>query len=280
MNERQHGARSETSWHAVVSAASANPAENYERYFVPAIGAPCAADLVETAAPRPGERVLDVACGTGVVARLAAARVGPGGMVAGLDINPAMLAVAGAAKQVPVDMEWHQASIESMPLEDGTFDVVLCQFGIQFVEDIPAALGEIRRVLAPGGRFVVNLPGPTPPPFAAADDAFGRHIGEGAAGFLRAVFSLHDSKQVDSLLADAGFRNIVIDRVVKVLQLPAPAEFLWQYVLSTPLAPVVSQASDESRDALEREVVEAWQPYTKGGGIELELGITTAVAYK
>ncbi|HUG37602.1 MAG TPA: methyltransferase domain-containing protein, partial [Candidatus Limnocylindrales bacterium] len=73
-----------------------NPAENYERFFVPAIGRPLAVDLVREADLRPGERVLDAACGTGVVARLAAAEVGPDGEVAGLDVNPGMLAVAAA----------------------------------------------------------------------------------------------------------------------------------------------------------------------------------------
>src|SRR5687767_11990931 len=90
--------------------------ENYERYFVPAIGRPLAEDLTETADLRPGERVLDVACGTGVVARLAAERVGAGGTVAGLDLNPGMLAVARAITPPQLTIVWHHGSAEAMPL--------------------------------------------------------------------------------------------------------------------------------------------------------------------
>ena len=106
--------------------------DNYERYFVPAIGAPLAAELVDVAALRPGERVLDVACGTGIVTRFAAERVGADGAVAGVDINPGMLGVARSAARPELGIDWHEASAEALPFEDETFDVVLCQMGLQF----------------------------------------------------------------------------------------------------------------------------------------------------
>src|SRR5205823_10646558 len=92
-----------------------NAAENYERYFVPTIGMPFATALLDAARLRRGERVLDVACGSGVVTRLAAERVAPNGAVAGLDINPAMLAVARSVPSSGAAMEWHEASAESLP---------------------------------------------------------------------------------------------------------------------------------------------------------------------
>ena len=119
--------------------------ENYQRYFVPAIGGPFAADLIAEAALRSGERVLDVACGTGVVARLAAERVGPGGTVAALDLNPAMLSVARSLPSTGAAIRWYETSAESIPLPDTAFDVVLCQLGLQFVADKSAALREMRR---------------------------------------------------------------------------------------------------------------------------------------
>jgi ubiquinone/menaquinone biosynthesis C-methylase UbiE len=132
-------------------------AENYERFFVPAIGAPFAADLVTTAQLRPGERILDVACGTGVVTRLAAERVAPGGSVAGADITASMLSVARAVpSSAPIAIQWYETSAEAMPFPDCSFDVVLCQFGLQFMADRPAAVREMRRVLAPGGRLVIT----------------------------------------------------------------------------------------------------------------------------
>ena len=107
-----------------------NPAVNYERYSVPAIGAPLAEDLVRAAALRPGQRVLDVACGTGVVARLAAQQVEVDGTVAGLDINPGMVAVARSETAPEMPVEWHEASADSMPFPDESVDVVLCQMGL------------------------------------------------------------------------------------------------------------------------------------------------------
>src|SRR5262249_23935814 len=124
--------------------------EKYERYFVPAIAAPLAGDLVEAAALRAGERVLDLACGTGVVPRPGAGRGGPAGTVAGLDINPGMLAVARAATPPGTEIVWHQAPAHASALPDGAFDVVVCQLGLQFFPDQAAALREMHRVLAPG----------------------------------------------------------------------------------------------------------------------------------
>jgi ubiquinone/menaquinone biosynthesis C-methylase UbiE len=251
-------------------------AENYERYFVPAIGGPWAEDLLEVAALRPGERVLDLACGTGIIARRAAERVGPSGKVAGLDLNPGMLAVARSV--APPSIEWHQASAEAMPLPDEAFDAVLCQLGLQFVPDKPAALREMRRVLAPGGRLALSVGGPTPPPFMALDKALARHIDPGLSVFVQMVFSLHDPNQIERLISDAGFRDVSVRIIPKPLRLPAPADFLWQYISSTPLAEAVSQADDAARAALEREVVEAWQPVAEDGGMKIVPNMTIATA--
>lgn len=133
--------------------------KNYEKYFVPIIGAPLAADLVEVAAPGQGERVLDVACGTGVVARLAAERVGTAGAVVAIDINPGMLAVARAAAPAKVAIDWQEANAQQLPFLDESFDVALCSLGLPFFPERAAALREMRRVLVPGGRIAFNVPG-------------------------------------------------------------------------------------------------------------------------
>ena len=107
-------------------------AENYERYFVPAIFQPWAMDLLDGIKPQRGERVLDVACGTGIVSRLVAERVGLSGKLIGLDINPGMLAVAGSATPAGAPIEWRQGNAEDLPFPDEAFDLVLCQQGLQF----------------------------------------------------------------------------------------------------------------------------------------------------
>ena len=167
--------------------------ENYEKYFVPIIGRPLAADLVDVAAPRPGERALDVACGTGVVARIAAERVGTAGTIAAIDINPGMLAVARATTPATVAVDWQQASAERLPFPDESFDVALCSLGLPFFPERAAALREMRRVLVPGGRIAFNVPGPAPRVFTVLEEALARHAGDEAAAFVRLVFSLHDT---------------------------------------------------------------------------------------
>ena len=257
-----------------------NPPANYERFFVPAIGAPVATDLIRHAALRPGERVLDVACGTGVVARLASQQVGATGTVAGLDINPGMLAVARSATPPGMSIEWHEASAEAMPLDDASYDVVLCQMGIQFMPEKHAALREMRRVLVPGGRLILNVTGPTPRPLTIMREALAQHIGAEAAGFVNQVFSLHDTAEVENLVGGAGFHDVSVQSDTKRLRHPAPTEFLWQYVQSTPLAVAVAQVDDDRREAFERDVVAQWQEFVEDRALVVPVRMVVATARK
>jgi ubiquinone/menaquinone biosynthesis C-methylase UbiE len=254
--------------------------ENYERYFVPVIGAPLATDLVDVAALRPGERVLDVACGTGAVARLAAERVEATGTVAGLDINPGMLSVARSVTQAGAPIKWYESSVEEMPLPDEAFDVVLCSLGVQFFPDRLAALREMRRVLAPGGRLVFNVPGRAPRAFVVLAEALSRHIDPGLVAFVNRVFSLHDADELQQLMGDAGFREGAAQSSTRTLRLPAPKAFLWQYVHSTPLVEAVVQADEESRAALERDVIAGWQVFVEDSALLLQLDVAVATAQK
>jgi ubiquinone/menaquinone biosynthesis C-methylase UbiE len=248
--------------------------QNYQKYFVPAIGAPLADELIRTASLRPQDRVLDVACGTGVVTRLAAKCVQGGGRADGLDVNPGMLAVA---RTISADsaIDWYETSAEAMPLPDGSYDVALCQMGLQFMPGKVQALREIRRILAPGGRALFNLSGPKPAVFAIMADALSRHIDPRCADFVEVVFSLHDAGELGGLMADAGFENVEIQTETQTLKLPAPRDFLWQYVHSTPLAGLVNEASPQSRDALTADVVERWQQFAVGDGLRLAVDMTT-----
>jgi ubiquinone/menaquinone biosynthesis C-methylase UbiE len=133
-------------------------AELYERYPARYILGPFVPSLVDAARLAAGERVLDVACGTGVVARAAAKRVGPAGRVVGVDLNAGMIAVArslSATNDAPI--EWLERSALDLQLENASFDAVLCQQGLQFFPDKAIALQEMRRVLAHGGRLVLSV---------------------------------------------------------------------------------------------------------------------------
>lgn len=250
--------------------------EIYQRYFVPAIGQPLAADLVAAAELRPGQKVLDVACGTGVVTRLAAERVGRGGSVAGADINAAMLEVARTSSAgTGPSIKWYETAAEAMPLSDGSFDVVLCQLGLQFMRDREAALREMRRVLVPGGRAFSSVPKPGPF-FEVMHDAIARHIDRDAASFVHLVFSLNDPAELRRLFESAGFEEVTVRPAAKEMRLPPAAEFLWQYIYCTPLAPAIMGVDENRRAALERDVVNGWRPWTHEGGMQYQQDMLVA----
>jgi ubiquinone/menaquinone biosynthesis C-methylase UbiE len=252
-------------------------AESYQRHFVPAIGEPAAQVLLERAALRPGERVLDVACGTGVVTRHAAEQVGPTGAVTAIDLAPDMIEVARAtpAPATP-PIDWHVGDATSLPFPDGAFDVVLCQMGLMFMEDRAAAVAEMRRVLTPGGRLVVGTPGAIQPQFVALEQAIVDHISPDLGGFVRAVFSMHDPDAVAALLRDAGLEEVTAAGATAHLRLPAPTEFVWQYISVTPIAPLVARAPDAAKEALEGQVVAAWQPYVRDGSLAVDQPMVVA----
>ncbi len=254
--------------------------ENYERYFVPTIGKPLASRVLEIAALQPGERVLDVACGTGIFARLAAKQIGDEGRVAGLDLNPGMLESARVANGGGAAIDWHQGSAEFMPLPDDSFDVVVCELGLQFMADKRSALSEMFRVLAPGGRLIVGVGGPTPKPFDLFGEALSRHISPEAGPFVRMVFSLYDEGDLKQLVGGAGFHDVAVQSEVCMLKLPPPVEFMWQYVHSTPLIEAVSQADDASRAALESDVVAGWQEFVDEGAMTFDVPMVVVTASK
>jgi ubiquinone/menaquinone biosynthesis C-methylase UbiE len=198
-----------------VETTTMTPADMYERIFVPAMFAPWARVLLEYAAPRPGELVLDLACGTGIVARHVAPVIGGEGRVVALDLRPGMLAVArtlpapeGAA------IEWRQGDAVALDLPAGSFDLVVCQQGLQFFSDRAAAVREMERVLAPGGRPALNVWQGLErhPVFEAFAEAELRHLAK--LGVTRAEvvapFSLGDAEELRALLEQADLRDIEI----------------------------------------------------------------------
>lgn len=181
----------------------------YEANLVPALMEEWAPRVAAAAGVRAGQRVLDVACGTGVLARAAAGLAGPGGSVAGLDLDPAMLAVA--ARLGPA-LRWHRGRAEALPFADESFDAVVSQFGLMFVPDPAVALREMRRVLAPGGRLAVAVWASLAdtPAYAAEVDLVERLAGAAAAEVLRAPFVLGATARLTELCAAAGLTGAVV----------------------------------------------------------------------
>ena len=203
-----------------------NPAEAYEAYAVPILFAPWAARLVEFAQPRPGERVLDVGCGTGIVARLIASRIGTNGSVTAIDLSADMVAVGrAAAEQEHLPITWHEGVAESLPFADASFDLVTSQEAVQFFADRKAALAQIHRVLKPRGRVALSLwQGLDSHPFyRTLHEVIQERLGMSG---VEQIFSIGKAGQVDQLLTGAGFRNVDILSVSMTTRFPDPQAFL------------------------------------------------------
>lgn len=246
-------------------------AENYQRDFVPAIATPVSRELLRVADLQPGERVIDIACGTGLITRLASERVGADGVVTGVDIAPDMIAVA---KKVPVPhgapIQWHVADAAALPVASACADVVLCQMGLMFMENRSSAVAEMVRVLVPSGRVAINTPGRIQPLFATLEQSIVDHISPELGGFVGAVFSMHDPEAVAALLRDGGFREVSARVTSATLRLPAPAEFLWQYINLTPMAPLIQQTSESAKTAMEHQFVTGVQQHVVDGTTVVE----------
>jgi ubiquinone/menaquinone biosynthesis C-methylase UbiE len=249
-------------------------AELYERHLVSAVTSIWAEDLVQRVDVGPGERVLDVACGTGIVARTAADRVGRGGRVAGLDINPAMLAVARSLPQGngPA-IEWVQGSALALPFADASHDVVLCQLGMQFVPDRARVLAEMRRVLTASGRIGLSVYGPIErnPGTLALAQALDRHLGTGASQTKRSEHVLAHASLLESLVSAAGFREITVVTGTKPVRFASAAEFVQIQLTATPLASLLADQLERPRvtERLTTDVVAALQQYETDGHLEV-----------
>ncbi len=220
-------------------------AEVYDEFFVPALFGEWGPRVVSAAQLRPGMRVLDVACGTGVLAIEAAKATSPGGAVVGVDINPGMLAVARGKSG---DVQWREAPAEALPLDAGTFDAVVSQFGLMFFEDQRASIAEMWRVLRPGGRLVAavwdsleNSPG-----YAAITSLLARLFGDNVAALLRAPFSLGDPDALRSLLGAAGISDSEVQQLRGEARFPSIRAWMHTDVRGWTLSEEIDDAQFET----------------------------------
>ena len=205
-----------------------NPALAYHQYLGPAIFVPMTRVTLWAAKVKQGERVLDVACGTGIVTSQLPALVGGTGKVVGLDVNPAMLAVAAAQPQPEgPKIEWVQANAMQTGLPDASYDVVICQHGLQFFPDRAAGAREMRRVLADGGRAIVacwqSLDHQTF--FATLMRSIARHLNVTEAETAQ-PFTLGEPDVLRDMLETAGFTNVDMQKHVIDARFPQPEKFV------------------------------------------------------
>jgi SAM-dependent methyltransferase len=241
---------------------SRQAAEVYEASFVPALFEAWAPRVAAAAGVGPGHRVLDVACGTGVLAREVARRVAPSGSVVGLDLNAGMLAVA---RDRSPDIAWRLGAAEALPFEDATFDVAVSQFGLMFFQDRTRALRDLRRVLRPGGRLAVAVWDALDrsPGYAAAVALLQDLFGPGAADALRAPFCLGDPAALSALFAGAGITGAEIRTHAGTARFPSIEAWMFAEIRGWTLTEAID---DAAFTRLVREAERALQRFIVAGG--------------
>ena len=262
-----------------------NPAEVYESFFVPAMFAPLATLLLERMNPRPGDYVLDVACGTGIVARRAADTVGAGGQVVGLDPSPAMLAVARSVSTAEgMAVEWREGTAEALPFPDGSFHLVLCQQGLQFFPDKPAALAEMCRVLASRGRVAIAVwQGFDKHPFwATLNEAMLKRLGLPA---VQLPFALGNPDELRALLTVAGFSGVEVGPLSITARFRDPERFVpLQVAASAAAIPSLQgldvQARRELADAVQSDMESTIQGHIVRGYMEVPMHAFVAQGHR
>lgn len=254
--------------------------ENYERYMVPAHCLTRASDLIERAGLQPGETVLDVACGTGIVSRYAARRVGHFGKVTGVDLNSALLEVARkVSAYFEPAIEFLEGSAEEIPLPDSQFDVVFCQQALMFFPNREKALRQMHRVLKPDGRIALNVwrSEEFNPVYAHLIAALEKHMGADAANIMRSPFITKSVPEIRSLFEKAGFKDIRVAIRVDTVRFPSVAEFVRQETASMPVPSLQAQMS-EAQEPLTRKMSKALEPYVDDYGLVCPVQDYVAVA--
>ncbi len=254
-------------------------AEAYERLLAPALFQAWTGRLADAANIGAGQQVLDVACGTGILARTLAERVGENGSVSGLDINPGMLAVARRSSPA---IDWRQGPAEALPYASDTFDAVASQFGLMLFADPEAALREMRRVLKPGGSLSVAVFDAIDhfPPYAAMADVYERVVGSDVGNALRFPFSMGDRHRLAALFASAGIDSARITEQEGMASFPSVRGMVLADVKGWfPFAGI--QLDDRTIDAVVCEAETALGPFrTDAGAVAFRVPVQLVAATK
>jgi ubiquinone/menaquinone biosynthesis C-methylase UbiE len=262
-----------------------SPAEVYEDFLVRWQFRPWTAVLLAEAAIRPGERILDLATGTGIVAREAAPFAGERGRIVALDINPAMLAVGKSLPEpAGASIEWLEGDAAALPLPEAEFDAVLCQQGLQYFADRPAAVAEVRRVLASGGRtlLVVWRSLAHNPVQDALNAAGQRRVGVAP---LATAFGLGDACEIGRLFESAGLANVTVTARELMVVFPSRAEFACRLVegvahVVPELAGLDALQRAELARAIDADARMTLQTYAWGAGLACPMAAHVIQALK
>ncbi|MES2562911.1 MAG: methyltransferase domain-containing protein [Pseudomonadota bacterium] len=250
-------------WHMAKDAA-----DLYERIVARYVLGPWAPSLVDAAQPAQGERVLDLACGTGVVARIAAQRVGIEGRVIGIDLNPGMISVARSLSAPEGGViEWREGSALAIPIPDASLDVVLCQQGLQFFPDKACALREMRRVIDRGGRLALSVWSSAGVYNTAVGKALAQYADEDTAQRFLASRNTPAKEEVERLALAAGFSDVSMRISRMHIHLPKLDRFALEHLAASPIAASIAELDSESRNNIGASVMREMQRFDDGDGV-------------
>ncbi len=246
-----------------------NAPQIYEEQHVPSIFRPLAELTLRHVDIPEGARVIDVACGTGIVGRLVAEKVG-NGTVAGIDLNAGMIEVAKrSTPMTDANVEWHHGDVNALPFPDARFDMAFCQQGLQFFPDKLGALKEIRRVLTPGGSLILTVWSEVSPLNAALADALALHVSAEVAKTSLAPYALHEPEVIQALFVESGFSEIQMEIIEFERRIGPAEEYVQEAMASAPYANDVESLDMATRKAMVKEVGEALQNYRKDDGFDI-----------
>jgi SAM-dependent methyltransferase len=242
-------------------------AEAYEEHFVPSIFAEWAPHCLDGAGVGAGDRVLDVACGTGIVARTAADRVGPTGAVTGVDRQESMLTVA---RRVRPDLDWQAGDALALPFDDDVFDAVTCQMALMFVPDVRRAFAEMARVARPDGRVGVVVPASldVQPAYGPFVEIAVRHAGEEARSLLDTYWCRGDLAALAEVASRAGLTVTERRTRTGTARFASSDAFVATEIDGSPLA---ERIDDATRAAISSDVGDALARYRTGDGFDIPL---------
>lgn len=240
-------------------------AQVYEEQKVPAMFAPLARATLDAFSISPEDVVLDLACGTGILARTIRERAGPSVRICGADLNEGMIETARRiTKELDPPIQWEVTDVASTPFADGEFTVVMCQQGIQYFPDDQAAVGEMRRVLRKNGRLAITVWAGVSPFFRALANAIERHVDSDTAKLSLSPFSYDGANRLPGLLSKASFddvkaRTITVDRIIG-----EPAAGIPKEIMSNPVGPAVVVKGDKVMNSIVEDVESACSNFVRG----------------
>jgi SAM-dependent methyltransferase len=244
---------------------SASAADVYESQKVTAVFRPLALASIKAIAIDNNDRVIDIACGTGIVSRVLEEEYPALSRIVGVDLNQGMIGKAQSlTRNTGSRIEWHQSDVSEMPFADLSFSLAICQQGLQYFPDKLLALTEIRRVLSSSGKLVITVWSGASPLFLAIAAALETHVNAEVARQSLTPFNFNDRGVIEALVGDAGFNQITVETLVVDRVIGPAADSIPREIASNPIAATVASAGNEVMEAIVASVDRDISPFRAG----------------